>query len=171
MCFFWPALTPLLVQLFSIFGKPILEVLAAIQSWNLIKIPNLAATLSLWSWEATSQKWSLDRVVFGGAGTENKNIFFFIENFKKYELFSVILQYAYEVPSMLLVCTNGLKSLKADDFPWCLHTLAVLILEFHSGKELELFSSLLELIVQSNQLMQSSSHDKSEKDYPGSHFC
>jgi len=72
---------------------------------------------------------------------------------------------------MLLVCTNGLKSLKADDFPWCLHTLAVLILEFHSGKELELFSSLLELIVQSNQFMQSSSRDKSEKDYPGSHFC
>lgn len=39
---------------------------------------------------------------------------------------------------MLLVCTNGLKSLKADDFPRCLYTLAVLILEFHSGKELEL---------------------------------
>lgn len=78
------------------------------------------------------------------------------------ELFPVILQYTYKVPLTLLVRKNDLK---ADDFPRCSYTLAVLILEFHSGKELELFLSLC------NQFMWSSSHEKSEKDYRASQFC
>lgn len=59
------------------------------------------------------------------------------------ELFPVILQYTYKVPLTLLVRKNDLK---ADDFPRCSYTLVVLILEFHSGKELELFLSLCKVI-------------------------